>query len=330
MKLIDKIINDLDFKKQKNSSLVSSIEKMKYHDLLLLSDILDKPQFLNSFSSGWNPSHYAVMNNNLEVLVFIGNLYVKNNCDLNQKIQRAKNSVKLGGNTLEICLSNQKLEHYLVLKNFNISEHRNCSYFIQSNSKAYNQAEDKNELNLPFEYSLVNLFLNNYSYVGLHLLEKNYEYDEKQQVIHEFIKNHEYICNNYIDDKTFGMYNSFFDKLIEKKDNISINLFDFFAIPFIKSYDLKKEQLDYSLLRNFYQIYQKNYSEFFEDFNQSIHKEKLINIFMDMSELLKDDSSRYKNIRNFFETFKIENFVFSLNLSEKLKEKNTITKINKI
>ena len=37
MKLADKIINNLEFKKKKNNSLISSIEKIKYHDLLSIS-----------------------------------------------------------------------------------------------------------------------------------------------------------------------------------------------------------------------------------------------------------------------------------------------------
>lgn len=330
MKLVDTIINNLEFKQKKNSSLVSSIEKLKYHDLLSLSEIIDSPQFLNSFSSGWNPSHYAVLNNSLEVLIFICNLYSKNNCDLNQKVQRAKNSVKLGGNTLEIALYNQKLEHYLILKSFNITEHKNCSYFIQSNTRHFN-TETKEELNLPFEYSLVNLFLSSFNYVGLDLLKKDFDYDEKNQIKLEFLENHNYLCNHYINTTVFSVYNSFFEKLIEKKDTLDINFFDFFALPFIKDYELKKEKIDYPLLRNFDKLFNNDYTAFFEHLSNSKYKDKMIEIFKEMQVLSNNNEPSYKNIRNFLSNFQIEKLIFKMSLDEKLPQKTHSTaKPNKI
>lgn len=335
MKLYEKIINELEFKTKKNSYLVSSIEKLKYHDLLNLSNIIDDPKFLNEYSSGWNASHYSVLNSNIEVLFVISNFYIKNNCNLNQNILRAKNSSPIGSNTLEIAIHNQKLEHYILLKSFNIKEHKNCSYFLdlQKNKNSFQEKQEFNsELNLPYELSLANLFLLNYQSVGIKLLTKEFHYDEKPQTIKEFLENHQYMSENYIDKPVFQTYSYFFDKVIESKDNIEFNCFDFFSIPFIEIFKIQKEKMSFSYFNNFNKLYDNNPSEFFEQLKTSKYKEAMINTFISMQELLKSHElkNNYKNILNFFETYQIDKFIFSIELSDKLVSKNISGKINKI
>lgn len=327
MKLAEKIISKLEFKQKKNNSLISSIEKIKYHDLVSISHIIDNPEFLNQFSHGWNPSHYAVLNSNPEVLFFISNLYQKNSCDLNQLIQRAKNGASLGYNTLDIAISEQKLEHYLILKHFNITEHKSVSFHMQNNSKHWS-TEDKKELNLPFEYSLINLFLCNFQYVGLKLLQKNFDYDEKPQIIKEFLENHLFMIKNYFEKPVFNVYSNFFSNLIDLKDNLDINYFDFFAVVLLKDFELKKEKLSYSSINSFDTLYKDDFSQFFQQFSQSQYKDELIHMFLEMNQIIHNTNN--KNIKNFFENHQIEKFLLSLKLEEKLSTKNIAGKKVKI
>lgn len=337
MKLCDIIINNLQFKTKKNNSLISSLEKLKYQDLLIMTDIIDNPKFLNEFSSGWNAAHYSVINPNLEVLFFISNLYIKNNCDLNQPIERAKNSTPLGNNTLDIAIHNQKLDQFLVLKSFNISQHNSFSYFLSKQKRHYsNHEEDQKNIDyqLPCEFSIANLFLFGNDSPGLRLLNKNMVYDEKTQIIQDFLNNHIYICEHYITDPVFNSYDNFFESIIKNKNEIDINCFDFFAIPFIHIYDIKKEKMDYQFFKNFYNLYLDNPLDFFDNFSHSKYKDKMISTFISMNELIQNNDKNTKEIKKFFNTYQIDKLIFSLKLSEKLSEKlvhkSEVTKINKI
>lgn len=333
MKLSEKIINELEFKTKKNSFLVSSMEKMKYHDLLNFSNIIDNPKFLNEYSSGWNASHYAVLNSNVEVLYFIANLYIKNNCDLNQQIQRAKNGSLLGSSTLDIAIYNQKLEQYIILKSFNIKDNENFSYFLNLQKRRNNLSELENvNLNLPYEFSLANLFLFNFQNVGLKLFNKDFDYDEKPQITKEFLANHKYLSEHYIDNPCYQTYNKFFSDLLQNKNNIDFNLFDFFSLPLIESFKIHKEKIPYDYINNFNKIYENNPSEFLDNLRTSEYKEEMITTFLSMKELMKTDNTEknYKSIRNFFEKYQIDKLIFSMELSKKLVNKNIPSKINKI
>lgn len=330
MKLSEKLINNLEFKKKKNSSLVSSIEKFKYHDLLNISNIIDDKKFLNEFSCGFNASHYSVLNNSLEVLFFVSNLYIKHKCDLNQPVKRTKNSTSIGDNTLEIAITNQKLEQYILLKSLGITTHKEYSYFLNQNSTSYFQNEFQS-LNLPYEYSLANLFLLSYESVGLKLFYKDFHYEEKNQVIQEFFENHKYLCENYIDKPIFTVYSGFFEKLIAKKNNIDFNCFDFFAIYFVEGFKLKKEKIDFCFFNNFNNLFSENISEFFEQLNVSKYKSEMINTFISMKNLLNNENNNnLKNIKNFFQNYQIEKLLFSIELDNKLLNKNTHNKVLKI
>ena len=141
MKLADKIINNLEFKKKKNNSLISSIEKIKYHDLLSISAIVDNNVFLSEYSLGWNALHYSVLNDNLEVLYFLGNLYKKNNVPFDSKIKNLKNGCSENSNALDIAIFNQKLNHFMILTHFGLTEHIPLSHFIIKNRYNYSVNE---------------------------------------------------------------------------------------------------------------------------------------------------------------------------------------------
>jgi hypothetical protein len=324
MKLTDKIISNLEFRPKKNNSLVSAIENIKYYDLVSISSVIDNSNFLNQFSNGWNPIHYAVLNTNPEVLYFIANLYKKNNCDLNQKIQRAKNGVKIGETTLDIAIRAQKLEHYLILKHFNIKEHKNISFYLK-NSKI---SKEEEELKLPFEYSLVNLFTLTFRCEGLKLLEKDLIYDEKPQVIKEFLDNHIFMVNNYYDKPVFTIYESFFNKLIKFKDNYDINCFDFFALILIKDFYIRKENISPRVIYYFYDLYKENISDFFDDLNTSKYKDVFISNLKKINEI--NITKKNKNISEFIEYFNINKFLLSLKLENKFTPKNISNKQLKI
>lgn len=328
MKLVDKIISNLEFKQKKNNSLVASIEKIKYHDLVSISHIIDTPDFLNQFSHGWNPSHYAVLNSNLEVLYFIANLYQKNNCDLNQPIQRAKKGVTINSTSLDVAISNQKLEQFLILKHFNVSKHHNVSFYIKHNDRHW-QTKEYMDLNLPFENSLINLFMFSFHYTGIKLLKKDFEYDEKTQFIKEFLENHLFMVNHYLENPVFSVYSSFFDHLCQVKDNLDINLFDFFAVILLKEFELKKENISYSSINRFNTLYSTDTSQFFNDFSKSQYKEDLIIMFKEIEILMKTENLN-KNLKSFFEDYQIGKFLFSLKLNEKLISKNNFFKPVKI
>lgn len=330
MKLSEKIIGNLEFKTKKNNSLVSFIEKIKYQQLITLSDKIDNENFLNEFSSGWNALHYSVLNNSPEVLYFMCNLYQKHNVNMNQPIQRAKNGTIIDSTTLDIALSNQKLEQFIILKSFNINDHRNISFYLHHYNQRYSRESQLKELNLPFENSLINLFMFDFQNKGLQLVQKNLEYDEKEQSINEFLKNHTHMVNHYYDTEHFRAYSRFFEYLIKEKDNVDLNVFDFFAIILLKNFDLHKQSMDSNTFNHFEALYKENRNEFYENLETSSYKKEIIDIFKNMQQWLQENKLHNKNLKQFIDKYQIEKLLLSVKLEDKLSVKNNTTKTIKI
>lgn len=340
MKLSEQIIKDLEFKTKKNNSLVSFIENIKHQNLVTISDKIDNPNFLNEFSSGWNALHYAVLNNSPEVLYFMCNLYKKHNCDINQHIKRAKNGTTLGSTALDVALSNQKLEQFIILQSFNVNQHKNISFYIHHFNKLYSSVNNKTveELNLPYEKSLANLFMFHYEPKGINLLSKNIQYDEKPQVIKEFLENHIYMVENYYqkneknnkNEEVFKKYSSFFNSLIEQKDKLDFHIFDFFALILLKNFDLHKQSMDSDSFTYFEALYKNNKNEFFEHLEISSYKKEVIDIFKSMQQWINENKLHNKNLKNFIEKYQIDKLLLSVKLEDKLSVKNIAGKTIKI
>lgn len=328
MRLAEKIINNLEFKKKKNSSLVSSIEKIKYHDLLSISSIIDNKNFLTDFSLGWNALHYSALNDNPEVLYFLLNLYQKHEISLNTPISSAKNGCIKESNALDISIFNQKLNHFMILNHFGLNEHIPLSHFIIKNKNNYSSSEleeQKNIYKLPFENSVINLFLLNYKYEGLTLLEKNYDYDEKEFYIDCFLKNHEHLCKYYLTSTFFDSYSYFFDKIGECH-NLSINKFDFFMVYFIEGYKQKNKDKDIEFKYISYLNKNVKREDFIEEFLNSNLKEELLSIFNEMTNI-KDN---FKNIKQFYEMYEIDKILLNEKLHKTIQIKDSQIKGLKI
>lgn len=330
MKLAEQITSQFTYKKKKNNFLIPAMEKLKYHDILSILDVIDNEKFLNTFSSGWNTSHYAALNNP-EVFIFIINLYLKNNCDINQLIQREKNKVKIQSNTMDITISNQKLDNYILLKEFSTLNHENLSYYMQKDNHGYGDKEVI-ELELPYEYSIINLFLVRNSDEGFRLLRNDFDYEEKPKLLNEFMENHKYLCekhNIFEHDYRINFiynYKEVMEKIIKLKDELDLNFFDYFAIFLITAFKKQKQLIIEFPLRSFQNIFKDDQNSFFKDLDNSKYKEEMISTFFKM----KNMQIINKNIKGFFDYFKIENFLLSKDLLEKLPIKNTNNKTNKI
>ena len=329
MTLYEKVINDLQFKTKKNNSLVYNIQKLKYQDLISISNVIDNSSFLNEFSSGWNSLHYATINNELEVLYYISNLYIKNKCDLNQKVKIAKNNVEVGDNAIEIAIKNQSLKQFIILSNLGLKEYKKASYFMQKMTKRLSTDTVDNEISLPYEKSIINLFINDFSYVGLSILNKDFKFDEKKQYIHEFMENHIHICNFLISEPLFKSYENFLNHIAEKKiKDLDINVFDLFSFPFLSSFNLNKNQMPYSLIRNFDLYYKDSPDLFLIDLQQSKLQTELINCFKEIEFI--EINSNTRNLKNFFDNFQLKKIINFYNLNAQLNQKNLYLKPKKI